>query len=343
MNQVRLKQLQTRFGAAIDEEIRAQLARRGPGSAFYGMMGYQLGYVDAGLRPVATAGGKRFRPLLCLLACDAAAGSWTQALHVAAAIELLHNFSLIHDDIEDHDPERRHQPTVWKVWGEPQAINLGDGMFALANRVVAEAADEPEMALELARRFQDTALQLTEGQHMDMTFETRQDVTVEEYHRMVARKTGSLIAFSLWSGAFVGRADVETQRALCQFGSEFGDAFQIHDDMMGIWGSPTATGKEAANDLRNRKKTLPVLLAMERAGSAEAEELRRFFSGRSDDLEAVLAILAATDARREARGRLSQHLTRAVLALRDARMADEGREDMRSLAYELTGQPPPSS
>jgi len=206
MTASRLKSLQSRYGEAIDREIKSHLAARDDGHGFYTMMAYQFGYVDAQLQPVASAGGKRFRPVLCLLACESVRGSWETALPVAASVELLHNFSLIHDDIEDRDPERRHQPAVWKLWGEPKAINVGDGMFALASRVIMEARQEPATAVDLARGLHETALQLTEGQNMDMAFETQQEVTVDEYRAMIGRKTGALIAFSLWSGAIVGGA-----------------------------------------------------------------------------------------------------------------------------------------
>src|SRR5437588_4527295 len=159
-----LRRLQERYGLSLNGEIDRALSREGgPLRPFYDMMRYQLGYVDERLEPVRDAAGKRFRPALCLAACEAAGGPWQEALSVAAAIELLHNFSLIHDDIEDRDPTRRHRPTVWKVWGEPRAINAGDAMFALASSAAATCAPNARTCLQVARRFQATTLALTAG------------------------------------------------------------------------------------------------------------------------------------------------------------------------------------
>lgn len=333
----RLKELQARYGEAVDREIRSYLVRGGE-HPLYAMIGYQLGYVDANLQEIDASSGKRFRPLLCLLACEAADGSWRAALPLAASIELLHNFSLVHDDIEDRDPERRHQPTVWKVWGEPQAINVGDAMFALAGLVMTGASSDAATALRLTRALHDVALSLTEGQHMDMSFESRQQVSIEEYREMIARKSAALIAFSLWSGALAADADEDTCALMRRFGAELGTAFQIHDDIMGLWGAPEVTGKQAAKDLQNRKKTLPYLFALQDADARGRKVLLRFMSGETDDIEAVMTVLASTEARSRARREVVAHLKNAMAALQRARIREGPRNDLQSLAYEITGQ-----
>jgi geranylgeranyl diphosphate synthase type I len=192
-------------------------------------------------------------------------GDPVQALPAAAAIELLHNFSLIHDDIEDGDETRRHRPTLWKVWGVPQAVNVGDGMFALAyaamQRLTLRGA-AAETTLKALGLFTQTCLALTEGQHLDMNFERRLDVSVDEYIRMIEGKTAALVGASVAIGALIGGASPEQITALQNFGQSIGLAFQIQDDILGIWGDPEVTGKAVGNDLQRRKQSLPILYAL---------------------------------------------------------------------------------
>src|SRR5947209_1217665 len=231
-----LAELQSRYGYQLDKRIQKWLDRCEPTSDFAGMMRYQLGYANEGLRPAQATSGKRFRPLLCLLACETAGGAGEAALDTAVSIELLHNFSLVHDDIQDRDPARRHRPTVWKLWGESQGINVGDGLFALASRAVMELPDA-EASVAIGRAFQDTALLLTMGQFLDMSFESRASVSIEEYMCMISNKTAVLVEFCVWSGARNASLDQTLLDSLAEFGRELGVAYQIHDDVMGIWGS----------------------------------------------------------------------------------------------------------
>ena len=250
----------------LEGELREQLHNDEAAVApHYGMMHYHMGWVDEQFRPQTSPTGKRLRPMLCLLACAETGGDPVQALPAAVAIEVLHNFSLIHDDIEDGDETRRHRPTVWKVWGEPQAINAGDGMFALAFAAMQRLTRRgvtPEITLLALNLFTETCLSLTEGQHLDMRFEQRADVTVDEYMRMIQGKTAVLVGASVAIGALIGGATATQQRALAQFGQSIGLAFQIQDDILGIWGSPEETGKAAGNDILRRKKSLPLLHAL---------------------------------------------------------------------------------
>jgi geranylgeranyl diphosphate synthase, type I len=305
---------------------------------FSAMMAYQFGYVDAQLQPIDVSGGKRFRPLLCLLACEGVGGTLSQALTVAASIEILHNFSLVHDDIEDRDPIRRHRPTVWKVWGEAQGINIGDGMFAAAGRAILDAPVEPTTVLDIARRFGETARALTEGQYLDMSFEARGDVHADEYSLMVEKKTGSLIDFSLWAGARVGGADARTLSGISVFGTELGKAFQIHDDISGIWAAQDRTGKEPGKDLHNHKKTLPVLQAAEHAKEPYRSVLAAYIRSEPVDVSEVIHALDQTEARAHAEERVHRHLGRARQALSEARLEPTAAHSLADLAAELTGQ-----
>lgn len=268
---------------AIDAEMRAVLGNNPSavvddgGEMFYGMIHYHMGWTDADMQPVDLNTGKRIRPALCVMACAAAGGDWEQAVPAAAAIEILHNFSLVHDDIQDASPTRRGRATLWKLWGEPQAINTGDAMFAMAhlalNRLSLRGVPA-ERIVRAFRRFDETCVQLTQGQYADMSFETRDDVTVDDYMAMITGKTAVLIALSAELGALIAGADDETIDHYATFGRDLGLAFQIQDDILGIWGNESQTGKSTATDIETRKKTLPVLYAL-----AQNPQLRQLYTG----------------------------------------------------------------
>lgn len=270
-----LETLSKEMIAALEAEMKAVLAAGAhPPTLFYGMLQYHMGWVDEQMRPLEVNGGKRIRPLLCLLTCAAAGGEWPQAVPAAAAIEILHNFSLIHDDIEDASPMRRGRQTLWQIWGIPQAINAGDAMFAIAhlalNRLVNRGVD-PVIVVEALRRFDETCVQLTQGQHADMDFEQRTQVSVADYIEMITGKTAVLLALSAELGARIAGASPDTVAHYYQYGLQLGLAFQVIDDMLGIWGDETLTGKSAATDLITKKKTLPVLHGL--AQSAKLQQL----------------------------------------------------------------------
>lgn len=234
-------------------------------TAFYGMMQYHMGWADAELAPVSVKSGKRIRPLSLLLATEAAGGNWQQAIPAAAAIELLHNFSLIHDDIEDASPTRRGRDTVWKIWGIQQAINCGDSMFAIAHlamNYLIEQNVDAKIVVQALRRFDETCVHLTQGQHADMDFELRSHVTVDEYVTMITGKTAVLIALCSELGALIAGATPQIVEHYHQFGRSLGLAFQIIDDILGIWGDENLTGKSAATDILTKKKTFPVLYGL---------------------------------------------------------------------------------
>ncbi len=268
-----------RFGqriVAIDQEIRDVLAQADPAlQPFYGMMLYHLG-LDA-TRP---GGGKRMRPLICVLVYEALAGAAQNVLPAAAALELLHNFTLIHDDIEDQDPTRHHRPTVWSVWGVPQAINTGDGMYAtsrLAVQRLREGGFPADRILDFACLIDQACVRVCEGQFLDISFESRTDVTVERYRSMAAKKTGALIAACAEGAAVLATDDPHVRASLARFGDGFGQAFQAYDDLLGIWATTERTGKVEMNDLVKRKKTLPVVMAFEKASPRMRAELDTLF------------------------------------------------------------------
>jgi geranylgeranyl diphosphate synthase type I len=307
----------------VEAEMRSILANDEPAvAAHYGMMRYHMGWVNQQFKPDPSPSGKRLRPMLCLLACSEVGGDPSQALPAAASLEILHNFSLVHDDIEDGDEVRRHRHTVWKVWGAPQAINAGDGMFALAFAAMQrlnERGVAPTVSLAALRIFTQMCLDLTEGQHLDMGFEQRQRVTVDEYMRMIQGKTAALVGASVAIGALVGGANTSQSNALQRFGQAIGLAFQIQDDILGIWGDPAVTGKAAGNDILRRKKSLPILYALgdELVGERLAALLddAAFDSSRLDD---ALDLLEQAGTRAFAEQQMRSQHDLGVAALHEA-------------------------
>lgn len=318
-----MKQFSEQWLPPLEAEMRAVLAGNEPSTAaHYGMIHYHMGWVDADFRPVALPAGKRLRPLLCLMACQEVGGDPAQALPAAAALEILHNFSLVHDDIEDGDKQRRHRPTVWAIWGVPQAINAGDAMFALAFAALQRLSLHTvpaETVLGALRIFTETCVALTEGQHLDISFEQRACVSVEEYMRMIQGKTAALIGASVAIGGLVGGAAPGVDAALRRFGQSIGLAFQIQDDILGVWGDPAVTGKAAGADILRRKKSLPLLHALNHPVHGDA--FRSFFSQpelTSDDLPAAMELLARTASHEYATQQMNALYMAGLEALRAA-------------------------
>ena len=239
--------------------------------ALYEMVRYHLGLDQDGPR------GKRLRPLLGLLAYESLTGDYRAALPGAAAVELGHNFSLVHDDIEDRDGERHHRATLWMVFGVAQAINTGDTLFTLSRMALyrlLELGFSEGKVLALMRLYDETCLALCEGQFMDIWSAEHDDrLSVDFYFDMIGRKTAALIAASVQAGAMLATDDRDVIEAYRGFGWSLGIAFQLNDDLLGIWGDAQATGKEPS-DLAKHKKTLPVIYALERAPAPDRERLR---------------------------------------------------------------------
>ena len=231
---------------------------------------YHFGWIDAHGRPTEADSGKAVRPALALLSAEAAGAPAEVGVPGAVAVELVHNFSLLHDDLMDGDEQRRHRDTVWKVHGPAQAILVGDALFALAVEVILEGGTEH--AARAARRLAAASRKLVDGQAQDIAFEHRERVSVAECLEMEGNKTGALLACAAGIGAVIGGADDALADALETYGHHLGLAFQAVDDLLGIWGDPATTGKLTWSDLRQRKKSLPVVAALAAEGPA-AERL----------------------------------------------------------------------
>ena len=330
-----------RYLPLVERELEDALPAEVYPSEYYGMMRYHMGWLDEMLRPVdptLRVQGKRLRPVLCLLCAEAVGGQIEHALPAAAAIELVHNFSLIHDDVEDGSPTRRHRPTVWKLWGVPQAVNCGDGMYTKAFLKLGQLAAcgvSLERVQDAQRAFAETCLTLTEGQYLDMTFETRMDVDLDSYLHMIGGKSAALIACSARLGALLGGASEKVVYAYALFGENLGMAFQVVDDLLGIWGSEGETGKSTSSDIRTRKKTLPVVYALD---DPELQTLYAKEALTEEDVARVVAILERSGARDYAERMAETYSERALGYLDQAGTNSPAGQAIGEMARALLGR-----
>lgn len=322
--------------------VEQELSRSVPDadvSDLYVLLRYHLGWVDRFGNRVGSPifQGKALRPTLCLFACEALSQDFSAALSAAAALELIHNFSLIHDDIQDQDRERRHQPTVWHLWGVPKALVAGKalqsvGDLALLNTTHDEASSET--ILKVSQLLTDSYLDMIEGQCMDLAFETRTAITTEEYLKMIACKTGSLIRSGLEIGAMLASDDPITVKAFSQFGSCLGRVFQIRDDYLGIWGDQANTGKAAGNDIRRRKKSFPVVFALTQASGRALDDLQEIY-GQNElgegDVEWVLAVLNEVGAPEHCQRLTETSAAEALDALDEVSLPPWARDEAEAL------------
>lgn len=295
--------------------------------------GYHFGWWDQQGNAVETTGGKALRPALVLLSAEAVGGNSADALPAAVAVELVHNFSLLHDDVMDSDHTRRHRPTAWSVFGVSAAILAGDALLTLASGVLAESGSP--VALPGARMLNATVQQLVHGQVMDLSFEQRTDVDLAECLDMARAKTGSLLGCACALGSTFGGGGSERVEQLRLFGSQLGLAFQHVDDLLGIWGDPATTGKPVYSDLRSRKKSLPVAAALESGGPAgmELDELyRREEPLSEDDLGRAAQLVHHAGGRSWSEKQADARLSQAVHELHAAGPVPEPAMELVALA-----------
>lgn len=301
-----------RYRDAIAREVSRSLPDSD--SPLDDMLRSYFGWTEEGVPSLA----KCLRPSLCLMACEALAGDTEQALPVATAVELVHNFSLIHDDIEDGDEMRHHRPALWHAYGRQPAIFAGIALWSIANQTLDRAYDRgmPAGRVLAARRvLNDACLEMIEGQHQDLSFEDRSDVTLAEYLEMIAHKSGALLGASLQLGALAAGADDELCDKFDTFGRELGLAFQIRDDVLGIWGEGSATGKPVGADVARKKKSLPVVHAFQQVVGPDRDVLLGAYSKdevEDSDINEVLSILQRWNCRYFAQGLAEDHRARAM-------------------------------
>ncbi|MBS3750718.1 MAG: polyprenyl synthetase family protein [Anaerolineales bacterium] len=297
------------------------------------MLSYQLGWTGEGAG--SRAQGKQIRPLLVLLTMKAGGGRWQAALPAASAVELLHNFSLIHDDIQDNSPTRRGRPSVWKRWGKAQAINTGDAMFALANRSLLDLSKSlnPRITLQACLVFQRTTLQLTQGQHLDLAFENEKQISLDQYWEMISGKTAALLGTAMELGALCAQVSRTRKEAFREFGLQLGLAFQVQDDILGIWGETEIIGKSNTSDLVTGKKTLPIIYGLAQGQSFS----RRWKEGPIHPGQASdIARLLEDEGARAFAQKEADRLTKSALdALLRAKPEGKAGEALKELAKKL--------
>ena len=301
------------------------------------MLRYHMGWQDEQGHLCNRESGKFIRSTLCLLSCEAVGGDTSQVIPAAAAIELIHNFSLIHDDIEDASYERHHRPTVWKLWGQSQAINAGDAMLTLAYSGLLRLKEKgiaDEKITNCAEMLSLACLELCEGQYLDVEYEDRLDITVEDYLDMAAKKTAALFAVSTSLGAYLGSQDSGLVDSFHLFGRELGIAYQICDDILGTWGTEEAIGK-SVTDISQRKKTLPVVYGLRNSRGRAREKLAKLYSQKSvkgDDVAEVRGILDHSGARSYAENLADQYYHEALAHLEATRLGASSLAPLKETA-----------
>ncbi|MEA3339036.1 MAG: polyprenyl synthetase family protein [Chloroflexota bacterium] len=332
-----LETLFARYLPPVEEEMRAVVQTADPHRAgLFGMLRYHMGWADAAFNPCQPRTGKRIRPILCLLTCEACGGDWEQALPAAAAVELMHNFTLIHDDIEDQDETRHGRSTVWVLWGEAQAINVGDTLFALSQLALLQLSERgvpAETVIEALHCLNHTCVDITAGQYLDIGFESQNDVSIKDYVAMVEGKTAALAACSCEMGALIAAAPAAQRERLGVFGYHMGLAFQMRDDVLGIWGNTSVTGKPAGADIARRKKSLPILHGLEQ--SAELRALLAQDALSVDDVHRATELLEETNSREYAEQLTLEHHSQALVALEEADVQGPAAQALHELAQAL--------
>jgi geranylgeranyl diphosphate synthase type I len=262
---------------------------------------YVMGWQSLDGTPMTT-GGKRIRPALCVFAAELFGAPAEVAMPGAVAVELIHNFSLVHDEVQDKDAERHHRPTVWAIHGEGQAINAGDFLITRAFAALLEGQGPPGRRLAALEVLNEAMGRMIAGQWSDIAFESRDSIAPDEYLEMVRGKTGALLGAPLAMGALLAGAAVEQARLLQSWGETVGLAFQVHDDYLGIWGNPDLTGKSNTNDILRRKKTLPVVFGLSHDPDGIIAGVYRQKSVDASDVPKVASVLEQAGAREYARG-----------------------------------------
>ena len=282
-------------------------------------------------------GGKRIRPVLTLMACDAMGGDLDIALDAALGIEMFHNFTLLHDDVMDNADVRRGKTTVHRRWNANTAILSGDTMLTIATQYIARTANWQVMDL-----FNKTAIEIYEGQQWDMDYEHRIDVTVEEYINMIRLKTSVLLGCALKTGALIADADEQQANLLYDAGVNMGLAFQLRDDVLDVWGDPATFGKEIGGDIMNNKKTFLLINSIRLAQGDDADELRHWlndpYATRDNKVAGVTALYERLGVRDLAEDAIASYNDLAVAAFNQVKMSDEDKQAFIQLANKLAGR-----
>ena len=289
------------------------------------------------IRYMLSLGGKRLRPCLVMMACELFDGDYTEAVPAAVGIEMFHNFTLLHDDVMDKAPLRRSQQTVHKKWNTDIAILSGDTMFVKSCERMMQVNDKilrPVMSL-----FYRTAIEVCEGQQLDMNYETKESVTIDEYIKMISLKTAALLACSLKTGAFISDADETEANHLYNFGKNIGIAFQLHDDILDVYGDEQKFGKQTGGDLVSNKKTFLLLKALEVATGNNQQELQGWMAMKEFDsqkkIEAIKEIFSSLQIRERAEQKMDEFFQQAIGSLDLIHVPEKRKTVLRNFVGKL--------
>ena len=328
-----------RYRAPITSALRLALPEHEV--PVYHLLRYYMGWVDVAGNPWVATEGKALRPTLCLFACEASGGDAYTAMPAAVALELIHNFSLIHDDIQDGDETRHHRPTLWPVWGMPKALVAGNVLRVIADKCLEGLVDqgmEPDRSLEAVGLLTEAYLEMIEGQYLDLSYEGRHDIRIDEYLGMISRKTGALIRCSVNLGALTGTRDAATVAAFRECGDSLGHVFQIRDDLLGVWGDEETTGKPVGADIRRKKNSFPLVYAMATARGKDRQLLVDIYGQErltDDDVASVLDVMERVNVREHAESLAAQNGRQALEALAEVEMGPEARRELEELVHFL--------
>tara|TARA_Y100001935_G_scaffold242100_1_gene232232 strand:- start:854 stop:1897 length:1044 start_codon:yes stop_codon:yes gene_type:complete len=244
--------------------------------------------------------GKAFRPSICILVCTSLSGTLDMALPPSISVELVHNFSLIHDDIEDNDKVRRHKPTLWTIWGIPKAIITGNSILVLGNKILNEMLKNGSSKNDLfnsQRILTESYLKMMEGQFLDISFENEKNISQDKYLKMISLKTGALIECSVMLGAIAANKNLnnEVYKLISEFGRDIGLLFQISDDLLGVWGTDK-TGKPVGADIKRKKKSLPIILTLNSQDNSASKKVNNILLKESlnqNDVDNVMDVMSS--------------------------------------------------
>lgn len=333
-----LGDLSEKMQPQLESELRRQIGRLDNATVgpLHDMLTYHMGWTGEGARN--GAGGKRIRPLLLLLSTAAWSEDWGAALPAAAGIEIVHNFSLVHDDIQDNSDTRRGRPALWTQVGTPMAINAGDALFAIAHLAVLDLSKSftADLVVRAASILQRACLDLTRGQYLDLASQRKPGLSIQDYWSMIEGKTAALLAAATEIGALLGSQTDTTAKRMKSFGRLLGLAFQVQDDILGIWGDAALMGKSTASDLVEGKSSLPVLYAIDR----EPTFAKRWFAAplRPDEVPATAQRLKDCGAYDYAAQECQRLTDEALTALTSAGPGGEAGESLQDLARQLLGR-----
>ena len=316
----------------VEPGLRAAVEKLNPKSAE--CVKYHFGWIDAEGNPTDST-GKGIRPALALKSAEFVGADQSMALPGAIAVELVHNFSLLHDDIIDNDARRRHRLTVWKVFGVNDALIAGDALLALAFQELVRSGSKNTL-LAISQLAEATA-EMIGGQHLDMAIEENfnDPPTLRDCQEMEAQKTGALLACSASIGATLAEGKPAQIKALQTYGMELGLAFQAVDDLLGIWGDPQVTGKPAGNDIREKKRSVPIVLALE-SKSRAAEQISKIMAKKTlneKDIQSTLNILESENIYSQTQELANKHLKKALQAIDGQGGAPGATKELMELAH----------